>query len=546
MRYTYMLRDHAGIMFGSLAGLIMLGGYFGIRSTPLAFPALSANSNFAIGQSTTTLVAPAVTVPPLPSVPPGLLPGSKRLGINLWYNAYWGGERAFMNLTMQSGWGSVLPGQGANLMDESRINPDGSVKSLQPNEYALLLLTPPAANAQGYANIRCTWVGDGDLVLKGSGPSDVVLGDHSIQFKWTLRYPDPASSSLELTRTNPANLVRDIDCREVGAPRTKLYADEFVQALSPYGAIRFVIWQNTWDKTHLQQRWATRQQPNSFVQTLDGVAIENMVELARLANADPWFNIPWNGDEEYVTRFAQYVHDNLPAGRRVYVEVDNEVWNYGYRVTEQAKQEGEARGLGMGHEAVVARYAQKTAQVMKIWTRVFADNPSRLVRVAASQNSAYWAERIMSFGNTADYVDALAVAPYFGDDIFYKTTPTSTPDEQMLAMAQSVDERLGWAQQVREVASRFNKRFITYEAGQHVVTQDLAMQAQIQRNPKMYDVYRKYLVDWRDKVGGDLMMMFAHTGPISWSGAWGLREYNGQPLGETPKRRAVLDYLASN
>jgi hypothetical protein len=36
------------------------------------------------------------------------------------------------------------------------------------------------------------------------------------------------------------------------------------------------------------------------------------------------------------------------------------------------------------------------------------------------------------------------------------------------------------------------------------------------------------------------LVVYASAGPISQYGAWGLREYPGQPMSETPKLRAVL------
>src|SRR3546814_10140296 len=70
-----------------------------------------------------------------------------------------------------------------------------------------------------------------------------------------------------------------------------------------------------------------------------------MVGLANALGTDAWFTVPWNADEDYVRRFATYVRDNLAPGRKAYVEVANEVWNWGFRVISQARDEGRAEGL---------------------------------------------------------------------------------------------------------------------------------------------------------------------------------------------------------
>jgi hypothetical protein len=55
----------------------------------------------------------------------------------------------------------------------------------------------------------------------------------------------------------------------------------------------------------------------------------------------------------------------------------------------------------------------------------------------------------------------------------------------------------------------------------------------------MEGIYRRYLDGWR-AAGGDTFVLYSATGSISRHGAWGLREYAGQPLSETPKLRGVV------
>lgn len=545
IRVSYLFRDHPRLMFSSLAGLVMLGGsYLGTRSNAVVLPALSANSGMSMAQTSTIMRPASLNAAPAPAADAISTDRRSRLGINMWYLAYWSGERAFMNLTMQTAWSSIMPNQPAQQMDLSRINPDGSIKSLNPGEVAVLMLTPPGHRPAG-STIRCTYEGTGELVPNGPTITNITSGNRWFQFTWRVSYPNPSTGLLRLNSTNPADPLRKIDCREAGADPNKLFTDEFVQSLAPYGVIRFMIWQMTMEKIPTPSRWSTRRQPNSFVDSSkDGAAIEHMMELARLTNSDPWFSIPWNADEEYITRFAQYVHDHLPADRKVYVELDNEVWNYAYQVTLQARQEGEARGLGTGHQALLRRYAQKIVPTMKIWTRIFADRPNSLVRVAATQHAnPSTADEVLGFGNTAQWVDALATAPYFGHDVFERTPANATVDERMLAVALSEQAVTDVSRENRVIAQRYGKRHITYEAGQHIITNDLELQASLQRHPKMYDIHRQFLSDWEKKGGGDLNVLMAATGGISWSGAWGLKEYLGQPLSETPKLRAVIDYV---
>ncbi len=83
---------------------------------------------------------------------------------------------------------------------------------------------------------------------------------------------------------------------------------------------------------------------------------------------------------------AQLVHDSLDSGRRVYVELGNENWNYAFPLAHQIQAEGLAAGLDTNAFAAnLKRYSQKTVWAMKIWAKVFADRPGQLVRVASAQ-----------------------------------------------------------------------------------------------------------------------------------------------------------------
>jgi len=62
----------------------------------------------------------------------------------------------------------------------------------------------------------------------------------------------------------------------------------------------------------------------------------------------------------------------------------------------------------------------------------------------------------------------------------------------------------------------------------------------IERDERMYALYKRYLDNWRVNIG-DMLTFYNSTGPINKFGAWGLVEYAGQPLSQAPKMRAVLE-----
>ena len=272
-----------------------------------------------------------------------------------------------------------------------------------------------------------------------------------------------------------------------------------------------------------------------------------MVDLANQVGASPWFNMPWNADDDYITKFATYVRDHLASDKPVYVETSNEVWNPGYWVYKQAAAEGQQEGLpssyGGEFQLALERYAEKTQHVMQIWSTVFAGQTSRLVRVAAFQNAQPgYGEMMLKFNNTYQFVDAYATAPYFtfqGTDY----TGQSLDDIMNTAIPANMSWTLARAAENKQIAQKYNLRYVTYEAGQHVVLpNNVDLLKQIERDPRMYDLYKSYINTWQSQFG-DLMTLFAMTGPISGYGAWGMTEYNGQPIDQTPKLRAVRDFL---
>jgi hypothetical protein len=261
-------------------------------------------------------------------------------------------------------------------------------------------------------------------------------------------------------------------------------------------------------------------------------------------SAEPWVNVPWNADDDYIARMAQLMHDGIPSNRRVYVELSNEVWNYSFPVAKQAEREGLAEKLSdNGFIANMRRYAERTSQVMRIWAKVFADRPGQLVRVAATQHGNPWtAEMVMTSPGLADNIDALATAPYFGGYFFDGARAKVTDTVKLLSdlggdaknvLANEGEANAAWAK-------KYGKRYIAYEAGQHLIDgNDLTRITALNRSSTMYDIYVSYITDWKTRFN-DTMVLYSATHPISSYGAWGLREYVGQPLSETPKRRAAI------
>lgn len=466
---------------------------------------------------------------------------SMKLGVNLTNPSYWAGSRAFMNLAAGSYW-QLVSGGKTMAMPADRLDIDQNVVNLASGEQAVRVLTSPVLVNQGQSvDIVCRWTGSGDVTLVGTMAKNPRTSGKSMTFTWVPGTPG-SLISMRIRNIQADDPTKNIDCREVDAAPGQLFDPTFISSLQQYNTARFLKWMKATEE-NLPVSWETRTTSRSgTVFGPDGVSVEYMVALANEAYVNPWFTIPWNADDNYIRKFAEYVRDNLNPGLTAYVETSNEVWNWSYKVTSQARDEGVAQGLGPDDaRSMLRRYAQRSGEVLDIWTNVYQGQMSRLVRVLATQNANPWSsEQVISWDNVASKADALATAPYF--DANLQTQPLGEGGLTAFfqdRLPQAMDDRIASARQQRDLAKRYGLRYIAYEAGQHVTaSSDVDLLLQIQRDPRMGQLYTRYLNYWRNEFG-DLMVLFVDYSPTNQYGGWGLQEYIGQPLSEAPKAQAV-------
>jgi len=466
--------------------------------------------------------------------------GNARLGINPATVAYWSGESTFANQALALEWRD--PAGGWGYVPAERLH-DGIPAAIEPGHGLLGFLTPPVEAFRGEGpKTRCTWAGTGTVTI---GHAAIVsTADHAITFRWPKTKTPMQTVILNLGATSATDPVRSIDCRVPTDPADAIFAPQLLDYLKPFGVLRFLDW-STANNGPPAVTWATRGTPRGLaISGSDGIALEYQIGLANAAGASPWFTVPLNADSDYQRRMAQMVHDQVPAGRPIYVELSNETWNYQFGQSRQLQQEGVAANLSENpFQAAQYRYAQRIIDMMAIWSKVYADRPRDLVRVVATQAANPWVgEILMDWKNGAirNSVDAIAIAPYFTIDLATGGTEAGPQVDRLATAAHSIIAKEATA--YAALAKRTGKRLITYEAGQHLVDRErVDLIKAVNRDPRMAAIYADYLREWKAVSGGDLITLYAATGPITNFGAWGLREYAGQPMAETPKLRGVID-----
>lgn len=463
-------------------------------------------------------------------------PRPAAIGVNVAPIQYYSSSAPFANLAIGSEWND----SGWRHLTEDRMDKDGNLLSVPADGVATRFLLVPPTGPEGF-DARCTFTGAGSLSISSAGGPGKP-GPHSLSFHLINERGKQPFPWIIVTGFDPRNPLRNLDCRDTRLDRAARFRPEFLRLLRGFGVIRFMDWQNVNANTAVP--WRERHTPDSLRLDRDGVAIEDMLAVTRELGVDPWFNVPWNADDDYITRFAQMVRARLPTGHSVYVEVGNEVWNTGFPVGLQAIKEGVARGLSTNPgEAGTRRYAQRTGEVMRLWEAAFAGRAG-LVRVLATQHVQPWmAETALSWADTTRHVDALATAPYFGAVL---GGTGNTRETSLAKLEADLPVALDAATANRRVAVAHGKRYIGYEGGVGLVLpvqNDLL--ARLQHDEALYPIYQRFLAGWASNAG-DVLCLYSSVGrPSSW-GMWGLAEWENDTPAEAPKLRAVRDFIAGH
>ncbi|MFM8598784.1 MAG: hypothetical protein ACKOB8_07215, partial [Mycobacterium sp.] len=314
----------------------------------------------------------------------------------------------------------------------------------------------------------------------------------------------------------------------------------FLERLAPFGTLRFMAMQET--NTSDIATWSQRRDADDIRQgsgpggtpsepTVNGVAVEYLVELANELDADPWFNMPHRADDTFVRNFATYVRDHLEPHRAVYVEWSNEIWNFGWGFEGSAWVADQARAAGLdpdfGQWIVAGREAKRD---LDIWSDVFAGQSDlELVRVAAGWAAVSWVTNQV-LENMGGSFDAIAIAPYITptDEQRAGYTSATTVDRVIADTRTNVETSVQWTRDHEQLAADWSARLgrpvqlVAYEGGAHLDGRNGPYQNAFyaaSNDPRMGEIYRDYLTRL-DAVGMDAFMDFQFTGQPG-AASWG-------------------------
>ena len=477
-----------------------------------------------------------------------------KFGLNLAGVTDWTTEQPFADLFKTSRvWISQQKGQPFGKGPTLETNERGEVLRLSEDGFAETpLLTEMGPNAPR-----------GDYVLEYEGEGTLAF---SPPVQETSRAPGrivfrPSEKNgqffLGLRKLNPDNPIRNI---RIWMPehekKQEVFYGPFMEFVRPFGTLRFMDWAKTNNSS--LSKWSERPLlTDSRYSTKNGVPVEVMIDLANAQGADPWFCMPHLADDEFVREYAKLVKTRLKPDRKVYVEYSNEVWNSQFQQTKYAEKRGtEANLSDKPWQAGWRFYSQRTVEIGRIWKDVFGDQKSRLVIVMGSQSSnPYIAGQVLGWKDAHKEVDALAIAPYFGNGLAGRLTPEAMKATTMDAFLDELAAEVGDKnkKQIEDnaaIAKKYGLRLLAYEGGQHLVPKlqnkndkDLVnFFIEANRNPRMKELYREHLQNWF-AAGGDVYAVFSSMSKPSQHGSWGIKEYIGQPDEQAPKYQAVVSFI---
>jgi hypothetical protein len=481
------------------------------------------------------------------------------LGINLSGPADWNTELPFVDVFhLSREWISQERGKGWGQGPPLEIDDQGWIKKLAPNCFAETPMCTIDGGHYPSGEWTILWEGDGKIEFsKGK----VLKAD-----KQSMRVDINAQGGgffLRILATNPKSPIKNIRVLMPGVSEKEAnenpWSKTFLDRWRGVACLRFMDFQET--NNSKQKTWTDRPLPTDATYTRKGIPIELLCDLANRLEADAWFCIPHQADDDYIRQFAKLVKEKLSPARKAYIEYSNEVWNGQFEQHRFAGAQGKKLGFAEKEWEAAWRYtAHRSVKIFKIWEAEFGGK-DRLVCVLPSQAAnSYVSEQVLSWKDASKNADVLAIAPYIsmniapnGKEVAADKVAKWTVDQFLDHVEQkALPECIEWIKANKKVADQHKLKLVCYEAGQHFVGIGGAENNEAltkllhaaNAHPRMKTIYAKYLGAW-EQNGGDLLCHFSSVSAWSKWGSWGVLQYADDDPAQSPKFEALEQWRGS-
>jgi len=369
-----------------------------------------------------------------------------------------------------------------------------------------------------------------------------------------------------IIRTNPSDRVRNIRIFEARYEQYYQYFPFnplFLEQMKDYQNIRFMPWSNT--ETVGPIDWSDRTTEFDYTFNLKtGVSLESQVLLINTLGSNPWFNIPYQATDNYITQFALYIRDHLRPDVKIYIEQGNECWGLGTHCGIYAQEQGLLQNLTVradkyrfydpslqGRICFHIKQGQHYINIIKsIFEQKQINSSNRIKHVINTQVA--WSGPIEVFflcnGDYYRSYDIVAMAPYLSYDL------TDSNGNLLYSVDNIFDSIVDIAinnsvHLIKTISSLVklnapNMQLALYEAGPDFSsltdTGNLPLTNLsffIHRDPRMKDALIKYFNNLTQNADFKLSIIdyFASVGQCSRYGCWGMIESSDANLQTSPK-----------
>ena len=482
------------------------------------------------------------------------LGNESKLGLNLAGVCDWNTELPFVDVFLETRrWISQQEGKSWGEGPELELDERGWVRHLEDGCWVEVPLCTIDGGNYPSGIYTVTYEGKGQLAFNGARVVSEKQGTTLIDVD-----SQHGAFWLRITATDPSDYIRNIHVYLPNFGSSDLRAEngiwnpDFLERWKSMKVFRTMDWQAT--NGSKLRKWSDRPQVEDATYTKSGLPIEIISDFINRTDADLWFCIPDQADDDFVRRTAQLLKEQVNSEKLIYLEYSNEVWNSSFEQSRRASEKGKALKIGESDWEAAWHYtARRSIEIFTIFEEVWGST-DRLVRVLPTQAvNPFVSEQILQFDDAWRHADALAIAPYFGMSV-----PKEDVDE---VIALGVDgmlkklekeilpETIDAIKKQKEVADRYGLKLVCYEAGQHLVglwgandSEELnRILMSVNRSERMGELYDRYYRAW-EELGGGTLCHFSSVGKWTKWGSWGLIEYATEMPEDSPKYRVTLEY----
>lgn len=496
----------------------------------------------------------------------------KNLGLNLSHNHYWSTQWMFVDFMKQS-WTWMAQDLNEMQWDISEVeipmNNNGYPKEVpfiyNNIEYKVhtLMFYDNFYNEFTYpgGTYHLYFEGDGEVRLDGDAGTKIFT-EANVYHEVEIDNPTREGINLIINKSNKHNPIRNIQFIMPGFKEDysiNPYHPKFLEFIQPVSTLRFM--KPLYIEEFETVSWENRTTPEYYTQSdmsNGGLSYEYIIDLSNRTGKNPWINLPYGVDDEYVENLAVFFKENLRDDLKVYIEYANEPFNSMYDVYEYSVEKGLDEGITAENNHLVgAKYSTKRAlEIFDIIDDILSKD--RFVSLISCEFfNVDQGKACLEVLNNKELnpnevrIDAVSIAPYFGGEIANDIGDRITKDLSLDNIFSLLEEELDTIiyknlQEYKALADKYEVDLIAYEAGEHFVSlfypEDellIDLMKTINYDDRMEDMYSKLQEMWTE-VGGGLICYFETVEAPHNYGDFGIIRHLLENWESSPKYRAIF------